>query len=157
MRKVSSNLNSKLFRFHCVVRPNLGSCYFCKRLEEKTFVNNLPHTNIEIGDKPSSFHLEDWWKTPWLLLPLQKVHLNKESILEREKKRINIKRHSSPWRLAGEKKSNSYNHKTTIWVIHEYYLNPEFQKIWSRAFWVITILGFSPYVTRVDFKGFISK
>ena len=36
------------------------SCYFCKRLEEKTFVNNLPHTNIEIGDKPSSFHLEDW-------------------------------------------------------------------------------------------------
>ena len=82
---VSSNLNSKLFRFHCVVRPNLGSCYFCKRLEE--IVNNLPHTNIEIGDKPSSFHLEDWWRTPWLLLSLQKVHLNKGSILVRERKK----------------------------------------------------------------------
>ena len=42
--------------------------------------------------------------------------------------------HSSPQRLAGEKKSNSYNHKTTIWVSHEYYLNPEFHKILSRAF-----------------------
>ena len=42
--------------------------------------------------------------------------------------------HSSPRRLAGEKKSNSYNHKTTIWVSHEYYLNPEFHKILSRAF-----------------------
>ena len=26
--------------------------------------------------------------------------------------------HSSPRRLAGEKKSDSYNHKTTIWVCH---------------------------------------
>ena len=37
--------------------------------------------------------------------------------------------HSSPRRLAGEKKCDSYNHKTTIWVCHEYYLNPEFHKI----------------------------
>ena len=65
--------------------------------------------------------------------------------------------HSSPWRLAGEKKSYSYNHKTTIWVSHEYYLNPEFHKILSRAFWVIAILRFFPYVARVDFKGLISK
>ena len=42
--------------------------------------------------------------------------------------------HSSPRRLAGEKKFHSYNHKTTIWVSHEYYLNPEFFKILSRAF-----------------------
>ena len=42
--------------------------------------------------------------------------------------------HSSPRRLAGEKKSTSYNHKTIIWVSHEYYLNPEFHKILSRAF-----------------------
>ena len=42
--------------------------------------------------------------------------------------------HSSPRRLAGEKKCLSYNHKTTIWVSHEYYLNPEFHKILSRAF-----------------------
>ena len=33
-----------------------------------------------------------------------------------------------------KKKSTSYNHKTTIWVSHEYYLNPEFHKILSRAF-----------------------
>ena len=65
--------------------------------------------------------------------------------------------HSSPRRLAGEKKSTSYNHKTTIWVSHEYYLNPEFHKILSRAFWVIVILRFFPYVARVDFKGLISK
>ena len=64
--------------------------------------------------------------------------------------------HSSPRRLAGEKKSNSYDHKTTIWVSHEYYLNPEFHKILSRAFWVIAILVFSPYGARVDFKGLIS-
>ena len=43
-------------------------------------------------------------------------------------------KHSSPGRLAGEKKSSSYNHKTTIWVSHEYYLNPEFHEILSRAF-----------------------
>ena len=42
--------------------------------------------------------------------------------------------HSSPRRLAGEKKINRYNRKTTIWVSHEYYLNPEFQKIPARAF-----------------------
>ena len=42
--------------------------------------------------------------------------------------------HSFSRRLAGEKKSASYNHKTTIWVSHEYYLNPEFQKIPARAF-----------------------
>ena len=65
--------------------------------------------------------------------------------------------HSSPRRLAGEKKILSYNHKTTIWVSHEYYLNPEFHKILSRAFWVIAILRFFPYVARVDFKGLISK
>ena len=64
--------------------------------------------------------------------------------------------HSSPWRLAGEKKFHSYNHKTTIWVSHEYYLNPEFHKILWRAFWVIAILVFSPYGARVDFKGLIS-
>ena len=28
-----------------------------------------------------------------------------------------------------KKKSNGYNHKTTVWVSHEYYLNSEFQKI----------------------------
>ena len=67
-----------------------------------------------------------------------------------------LSRHSSPRRLAGEKKSNSYNHKTTIWVSHEYYLNPEFHKILSGAFWVIAILVFSPYGARVDFKGLIS-
>ena len=61
--------------------------------------------------------------------------------------------HSSPRRLAGEKKSYSYNHKTTIWVSHEYYLNPKFFKILSRAFWVIAILVFSPYGARVDFKA----
>ena len=65
--------------------------------------------------------------------------------------------HSSPRRLAGEKKFHSYNHKTTIWVSHEYYLNPEFHKILSRAFWVIAILRFFPYVARVDFKDLISK
>ena len=65
--------------------------------------------------------------------------------------------HSSPRWLAGEKKSYSYNHKTTIWVSHEYYLNSEFHKILWRAFWVIAILRFSPYVARVDFKGLISK
>ena len=65
--------------------------------------------------------------------------------------------HSSPRQLAGEKKSYSYNHKTTIWVSHEYYLNPEFHKILSIAFWVIAILRFSPYGARVDFKGLISK
>ena len=64
--------------------------------------------------------------------------------------------HSSPWRLAGEKKFHSYNHKTTIWVSHEYYLNPEFHKILWRAFWVIAILVFFPYGARVDFKGLIS-
>ena len=37
--------------------------------------------------------------------------------------------HSSPRRLAGEKKCASYNHKTTIWVSHEYYSVPEFLKI----------------------------
>ena len=42
--------------------------------------------------------------------------------------------HSSPRRLAGEKKCCSYNHKTTIWVSHEYYLNPELKKISARAF-----------------------
>ena len=65
--------------------------------------------------------------------------------------------HSSPRRLAGEKKSTSYNHNTTIWVSHEYYLNPEFHKILSGAFRVIAILRFFPYVTKVDFKGLISK
>ena len=65
--------------------------------------------------------------------------------------------HSSPRWLAEEKKSNSYNHKTTVWVSHEYYLNPEFHKILSRAFWVIAILKFFPYVARVYFKGLISK
>ena len=60
----------------------------------------------------------------------------------------------SDWK---EKKSASYNHKTIIWVSHEYYLNPELKKISSRAFWVIAILRFFPYVARVDFKGLISK
>ena len=65
--------------------------------------------------------------------------------------------HSSPRRLPGEKKNYSYNHKTTIWISHEYYLIPEFHKILWRAFWVIAILRFSPYAARVDFKGLISK
>ena len=30
--------------------------------------------------------------------------------------------------------SNSYNHKITIWVSHEDYLNPKLHKILSRAF-----------------------
>ena len=64
---------------------------------------------------------------------------------------------SSPRRLAGEKKSSSYNHKTIIWVSHEYYLIPEFHIIPARAFWVIAISRFSPYVAIVDFKGLISK
>ena len=64
--------------------------------------------------------------------------------------------HSPLRRLAGEKKRKSYNHKTTIWVSHEYYLNPEFYKILSRAFWVIAILVFFPSGARVDFKGLIS-
>ena len=64
--------------------------------------------------------------------------------------------HSSPRWLAGEKKCASYNHKTTIWVSHEYYLNPEFHKILLRAFWVIMILVFSPNGAGVDFKGLIS-
>ena len=59
--------------------------------------------------------------------------------------------------LGWRKKSTSYNHKTTIWVSHECYLNPEIHKILSRAFWVIAILEFSPYAARVDFKGLISK
>ena len=42
--------------------------------------------------------------------------------------------HSSPRRLAREKKSYSYNHKIACWVSHEYYLNPEFHKILSIAF-----------------------
>ena len=33
-----------------------------------------------------------------------------------------------------KKESYSYNHKTTIWISHEYYLNPEFHKILSRVF-----------------------
>ena len=61
-----------------------------------------------------------------------------------------------PRRLSGEKKSYSYNQKTTIRVSHNYF-NPEFHKILSRAFWVIAILRFFPYVARVDFKGLISK
>ena len=56
-----------------------------------------------------------------------------------------------------EKKNTSYNHKTTIWVSNEYYLNPEFHKILWRAFWVIAILEFSPYAARVDFKGLIPR
>ena len=62
----------------------------------------------------------------------------------------------SPQFPSEKKKSTSYNQKTTIWVSHEYYLNPEFHKILSRAFWVIAILVFSPYGARVDFKGLIS-
>ena len=62
-----------------------------------------------------------------------------------------------PSAIGWRKKSTSYNHETTIWVSHEYYLNPEFHKILWRAFWVIAILRFSPYVARVDFKGLISK
>ena len=62
-----------------------------------------------------------------------------------------------PSAIGWRKKNLSYNHKTTIWVSHEYYLNPEFHKILWRAFWVITILVFSPYTTRVDFMGLISK
>ena len=62
-----------------------------------------------------------------------------------------------PSAIGWRKKSYSSNHKTTIWVSHEYYLNPEFQKIPARTFWVIVSLGFSPYVARVDFKGLISK
>ena len=65
--------------------------------------------------------------------------------------------HSSPLWLPGEKKCANYNHKTTIWVPHEYYLNPKSFKILLRAFWVIAILRFFPYMARVDFKGLISK
>ena len=62
-----------------------------------------------------------------------------------------------PSAIGWRKKSLSYNHKTTIWVSHDCYLNPAFHKILWRAFWVIAILRFSPYVARVDFKGLISK
>ena len=51
--------------------------------------------------------------------------------------------------VVGWRKSTSYIHKTTIWVFHEYYLNPEFHKILSRSFLVIPILGFSPYAAIV--------
>jgi hypothetical protein len=40
-------------------------------------------------------------------------------------------------------------------AISMYYLNLEFQKFPAMAFWVIAILGFSPYPLRVDFKGLI--
>ena len=68
---------------------------------------------------------------------------------------MRITMRSSPQRLAGEKKSISYNHRTTIWSFHEYYLNHEFHKILWRAFWVIVILRFSPYVARLQsrFQG----
>ena len=38
--------------------------------------------------------------------------------------------------------------ETAIGVFPLDYLNPEFHKILSRAFWVIEILGFTPYVCR---------
>ena len=59
--------------------------------------------------------------------------MDKRVRLKKDSRLLNIS-HSSPRRLAGEKKSSSYNHKTTIWVSHEYYLNPEFHKIPARAF-----------------------
>ena len=55
--------------------------------------------------------------------------VNTTLVLEFQPKYAKAIVHSSPRRLAGEKKSASYNHKTTIWVSHEYYLNSEFQKI----------------------------
>ena len=64
--------------------------------------------------------------------------------------------HSSPRRLAGEKKVTAIIMKQQLgfplgllksWV----------SKILSKAFWVIAILEFSPYVARVDFKGLMSK
>ena len=48
-------------------------------------------------------------------------------------------------------------HTGSTKIFNEYYLNPKFHKILSRAFWVIAILRFFPYVARVDFKGLISK
>ena len=39
-----------------------------------------------------------------------------------------------PSAIGWREKSASYNHKTTIWVSHDYYLNPEFHKILSKAF-----------------------
>jgi hypothetical protein len=39
-----------------------------------------------------------------------------------------------PSAIGWRKKNTSYNHKTTIWVSHEYYLNPEFHKILWSAF-----------------------
>ena len=67
-----------------------------------------------------------------------------------------INRSQFPSAIGWRKKSNSYNHKTTIWVSHEYYWNLEFHKILWRVFWVIAILVFSPYGARVDFKALIS-
>jgi hypothetical protein len=56
-----------------------------------------------------------------------------ERIEEQTFAKIRDPTHSSPRRLAGEKKvPATYNHKTTIWVLD--YLNLEFHKILSRAF-----------------------
>ena len=89
------------------------------------------------------FDIENWlWKSEFchfrqlLLNWLQYLKLFKGLVIGFVPK-VRPGIHSSPRRLAGEKKSDSYNHKTTIWVSHEYYLNPEFQKIPARAFWVI--------------------
>ena len=41
--------------------------------------------------------------------------------------------HSSPRRLPGGK-NDSYNHKTTIWISHQYYLDPGFHRILWIAF-----------------------
>ena len=65
--------------------------------------------------------------------------------------------HSSPRRLAGEKKVPAIIIKQQFGFPISTTKNPEFYKIWSRAFWVIAILRFFPYVARVNFKGLISK
>ena len=136
------------YNFACLL---LWGLHFCNPIEHCALARSSTHMRPLI-----------------LASPIVKFSLCKESLVRigevfhnSSKSSQNIllqyKRHSSPRRLAGEKKCDSYNHKTTIWVSHEYYLNPEFHKILSRAFWVIAILRFSPYVARVDFKGLISK
>ena len=62
-----------------------------------------------------------------------------------------------PSAIGWRKKNTSYNHKTIIWVSPKDYLNPKFHEILFRVFWVIAILGFSPYTPIVDFKGLIPK
>ena len=54
-----------------------------------------------------------------------------------------------------EKKSSSYNHKTTIWVFHQDYLNPEFHKILSRVFPLCDPSFWHPFFWRLWRTGML--